>query len=371
MPYNEIYVDPSIDTDSGAGTSGDPYGRLQYALDNATRGGIGANNRFNVKAGTTTTLSAPLSMSTFGAGSVNEPCTIQGYTSSPGDGGIATIDGNGGNFHIFGATASVDWYWHFEDMKLTNTGTAAVFGANANYLMCTNCEISDGLETIADAAASELFERCYIKGMSAGALTKVRVNHCFVRHGGTLAAITNTTDMVSTNNLILVESDVVGINLNSPTTERVFNNSILCTAGGALTNSGIRVTAPRAANVINNLIEGFNAALGVNNYRFGANFRGNAAFDCVYVRGDSFDCQFDDTETLVSSPFAKTGSLPTDFTSASFWGDVYAYFAPVDVGNVYSGFPAGANQTKGAVGQPVGGGGPSGPVRHPLARLQT
>ena len=352
MAYNEIYVDPSIDTDSGTGTSGDPYGRLQYALDNATRGGNGANNRFNVKAGTTTTLSAPLSMSTFGSGNVNEPCTIQGYTSSPGDGGIATIDGNGGNFHIFGATLSVDWYWQFEDMRLTNTGTAAVFGQYANYLMCTNCEISDGLETIVDSAASELFERCYIKGMSAGALTRVRVNHCFVRHGGTSAAITNNTDMVSTNNLILVESNVDGIYLNTPGTERVFNNSILCTAGGTLTNRGIQVYRPRTCNVINNLIEGFNSALLVNNYQFGANFRSNAAFDCVNIREDSFDCQFDDTETLISSPFAKTGSLPTDFTSTTFWSDVYAYFKPVDTGNVLNGFPEGSNTVKGALGKP-------------------
>ena len=316
MAYNEIYVDPSIDTDSGTGTSGDPYGRLQYALDNATKGGTGANNRFNVKAGTTTTLSAPLSMSAFGAGDVNQPCTIQGYASSPGDGGIATIDGNGGNFHIFGATASVDWYWQFEDMKLTNTGTAAVFGANANYLMCTNCEISDGLTTIVDSATGPLFERCHIKGMSAGALTKVRANHCFISHGGTSAAITVITDMVSTNNLILVESNVDGIYLDTPITDRVFNNSILCTAGGTLSNNGIHVYRTRTCNVINNLIEGFDNALFVSTHRFGANFRSNAAFDCVNVRGDSFDCQFDDTESLVSSPFAKIGSLPTDFTSA-------------------------------------------------------
>lgn len=51
MALTEVYVDPSIAGDSGAGTVGDPYGDLEYALEQVTRDATNGD-RFNIKAGT-------------------------------------------------------------------------------------------------------------------------------------------------------------------------------------------------------------------------------------------------------------------------------------------------------------------------------
>jgi len=48
MALTEIYVDPAIAANSGTGTSGDPYGDLQYALNRQPlqhQGGNGGNSR--------------------------------------------------------------------------------------------------------------------------------------------------------------------------------------------------------------------------------------------------------------------------------------------------------------------------------------
>ena len=36
MAITEVYVDPSIAGDSGVGTIGDPYGDLEYAIEQET-----------------------------------------------------------------------------------------------------------------------------------------------------------------------------------------------------------------------------------------------------------------------------------------------------------------------------------------------
>jgi hypothetical protein len=86
----EIYVDPSLDSDSGAGTSGDPYGDLEWALSQASMGAGGS--RINIKAGTAEVLSAPLDFTSFGVPNVGTNLQIEGYTSTAGDGGMGEIN---------------------------------------------------------------------------------------------------------------------------------------------------------------------------------------------------------------------------------------------------------------------------------------
>lgn len=54
MSVTEVYVDSSIGADSGAGTIGDPYGRLSHAFTQSSSTTNG--KRYNVKG---TTLASP------------------------------------------------------------------------------------------------------------------------------------------------------------------------------------------------------------------------------------------------------------------------------------------------------------------------
>ncbi len=51
MALTEIYVDPAIAADSGAGTEGSPYGDLEYAIEQETFD-LTNGTRVNIKAGT-------------------------------------------------------------------------------------------------------------------------------------------------------------------------------------------------------------------------------------------------------------------------------------------------------------------------------
>ena len=91
MAVNEVYVDSSIGADSGAGTIGDPYGRLSYAFTQSSS--VTNGKRYNVKG--TSSGSPETSFGTPPNGATSAPVYIQGYTTAAGDGGILYVDGGG------------------------------------------------------------------------------------------------------------------------------------------------------------------------------------------------------------------------------------------------------------------------------------
>ena len=123
MALTELYVDPSIAADSGAGTIGDPYGDLEYCLeqeDYDLTNGI----RVNIKAGTDEVVAAELSVAMASTAAPGKsvawvptqaaPCVFQGYTTAAGDGGKGGISG-GGSVSIYSDTA-LDFV-HFVDLQ--------------------------------------------------------------------------------------------------------------------------------------------------------------------------------------------------------------------------------------------------------------
>jgi hypothetical protein len=102
------------------GTALLPFHTVQGALDLTTRDATDGD-RINVKAGTTLTLDATLDYTTYGTPAAAAQLTIQGYTTSAGDGGIGVIDG-AGTYSICTAWT----YVTFTDMKLGNCGSADV-----------------------------------------------------------------------------------------------------------------------------------------------------------------------------------------------------------------------------------------------------
>jgi len=366
MAMSEYYVDPSIAGNSGTGTIGDPYGDLQYALDNITRNSTDGDV-IHIKAGTAEVLSAQLSYTTYGTTAVAAPLAFRGYSSTARDGGIAEIDGNG-------AAVSNQGYIGWADLKIHNGGTADLIGGagtfayncwfsdttgyafNGNSGSMTNCVFSNwgGSKSYAifPSAASEM-KGCYLEVDSSNQPSS------WVVAGQNGAKVTDT--------IINMKSGVTcgGIWVFS-NSNRIKNCSILSAAG---TGTGIENNNGYYNDIQYNIVEGFSGTGGEGiNYNTATTCLGMVGFNACYNNTTDFvqsgvaSAQIDltdDDETLSSSAFAKSGSITlSDFVSdnAGFWASVAAYFEPQDTGNVFGNFGFNA-LTKGAVPRPVGAGG--------------
>jgi len=356
---SETYVDPSIAANSGTGTIGDPYGDLQYALDTMTRDATNGD-RINIKSGTAEILTGTISLASYGGPTSTAGLIFQGYDSVAGDGGIGVLDGNGGNF-----TCCTNTTAHFhKHMRFTNTGSAVCVRLGF-YCKMVECEADNstggGIDLTGNFNAAI---KCYVHNVGGVGIEGGMIHGCYIANGTN--KVTNAISLdapgLAAFNIINIDGSSNGITAGNP--DFAIGNSVLSSAG---TGYGIdAIGGFTFAHMRNNLVEGFSGTGGkgflMSGDTWGLDYSG-AFNNFTNYSGAADDILIDDNETLVASPFAKTGSLPTDFTSASFWSDLYAYFAPVDTGNVYSGFPVGSNQTKGAVGQPVGGGAGGGLLR--------
>ena len=161
MALTETYVDPSIAGDSGAGTSGDPYGDLQYALNTMTRDGTNGD-RINIKAGSDEVLSAALSLATYGTPTNGARLLFQGYTSTAGDGGIGGISGNG-SYSLFSSAPN---YVGLIDMHIHNSGSATVMNLNS-YCYTQNCEIDNTTGNGIVTGSNSQIVNCYIHNCGA------------------------------------------------------------------------------------------------------------------------------------------------------------------------------------------------------------
>lgn len=347
MALTEIYVDPSIAADSGAGTLGDPYGDLEYAIEQETFDTTNGT-RVNIKAGTDEVLAADLgdaladtSVSVAWAPSSGAPLVFQGYTSAAGDGGIGGISGGGSVAIITAATLD---YISFVDLHLHNTG-AVLLAQVDDFCSFIGCEIDTTTERGLFLGLNGLVDSCYFHTIS-GVSAVVSSNGSLVRHcqfdmagdGGMTSCVIDISGAglgsSALRNIISIDGTQRGIKIGDG--GQADYNSIYCNGGSGI---GIQVNnANDAISASNNLIEGFSSGTGI--------YIGAANISCRIVRGNSFyNCATEiddasaefppiikaDNETLSASPF----------TSAST-GD----FSPVDTGNV----------KEGALPQVIGGG---------------
>lgn len=346
----EIYVDPAIAGDSGAGTIGDPYGDLQYALNTATRDAT-HGNRFNIKAGTDEILAAALSLTTYGTPSLTAPLIFQGYTGAAGDGGIGGISG-GGSVAVW---ASMPAYVSMRDLVLHNTGSAAIvtFGGFANNLVACVIHNTTGNGVVFSTSVGQGVIGCHLYdigtiGVVGAPTADALVARNYFANGtkSFTVAIGGGTmrGLQISRNVISIGGASNGIDLTSYS-NLVEHNAIL-SAGGTgkgITNSNGGV----AARVINNLAEGFSGSGGVGIHAAAGNemavYGHNAVFNCATAYSlDDVRINLGDNETLSATPFAKSGS--------NTFANRGTYFAPVDTGNVWGGaYPTELGLDKGAV----------------------
>jgi hypothetical protein len=329
----QIYVDPSLNSNSGTGTDVDPYGDLQYALNTATRDGTNGN-RINIKAGAAEVLSAILNFTNFTTPtSAVAPIVFAGWD------GVGVIDGGGG------AMISTSAHMHFRDLEIKNGGSStlvATAGAGCSIIRCKIDNTSGiGIDL---GGANCLVSECEItdcgQGVVCGAAQGTIVNNYFKfgtnRNFTTALQNTATGIQICERNTFSVGTSGSALLING-TGMRFVSNSILANGSngaGIVLNS---ITRSVNMAIENNVIEGFSDPGGrgisfINTTSVPLRYAHNACFNNetnYHQIGDAIAIEDIDNEVLTASPFAKTG--------ADTFANRFAYFAPVDTGNIRGG----------------------------------
>jgi len=333
------YVDPAIDANSGAGTLGDPYGDLQYALDTVTRNASNGD-RFCIKSGTDENLSANLDLSTYGTPAAYQPLILQGYDAAAQDGGIGVLNGGGGNFQMVGSTAIDGLYLFDLEFKNLSTSSNSYFALLDNYGGVINCKFTGPSYRSLYTWAGVYTPIIYCDFIDSGAY------HCASGgYGNVLFNYFEQGPNIATYGLFagtgnLVFGNIFNWGTNANTTHAMNTYYFGCVVSN---NSFYRANATGQAiyaasssaygsTIINNLIEGFSIGVDDNTYDF-ALCRNNAAYntttpsilnDTQHTAPLAADTTLDPVEVLTASPFrdAPNGDfrpVQVDGIGAQFW----------------------------------------------------
>tara|TARA_R110002012_G_scaffold89951_2_gene220207 strand:- start:848 stop:1873 length:1026 start_codon:yes stop_codon:yes gene_type:complete len=332
MDITEIYVDPSINADSGTGTIGDPFGDLEYAIEQTTFD-ITNGTRVNIKAGTDEVVAAELGAAM--ANSVTTPAwavsntakaVFQGYTSVAGDGGIGGISGGGSSPVFFTLTDHI----HCIDLHMHNCGSGLICQID-NYCSVVNCEVNNGGSGLG-LGVSSLCENNYVHdfdgtGISGEAGTLI-TNNIVIGNGDSPLYCINSTGGDVIRNILTVEyTSTSGINVASPY-GAIENNSIWAnaTAGSGITFSAANLFLK---SLKNNLIEGFSDTGGK-----GINFTNQPRIG-VYGANSIYNC----ATVVTSAPHDtyKSAGANETLSVSPFTDPTILDFNPVDTGAVKEG----------------------------------
>jgi len=344
-PPTDYYVDPSIAGNSGAGTVGDPYGDLQYALDTITQDTTDGD-RINVKAGTAEILTAALSLTTYGTPNYAYPLIFQGYTTSQGDGGIGAIDCQTFTA-ITNAGNGISWF----DMEVYDGPSTGSLITLLGFSSIAGCYIHDsdghGLTVSGDysAVVGNRFEDLGSSGYHMlGVNNNVDgpiINGNYFKQGASRtcdhAAKIQGPYTAFTANIISIDSTSDGVDFTKYGCY-VDGNTILSSSG---TGIGINLssTFDMCNHVVNNYIEGFSGAGGVGLSNASSSngsgvFGQNAYYNNTTDQTQNCELNYElgDNETLGATGLTKSGS--------DTYANRFTYFEPVDTGNMVSGgFP--------------------------------
>lgn len=340
----EIYVDPSINANSGSGTIGSPYGDLQFALNSATRDSTNGN-RFNIKAGTAEVLSAAISFTTYGTPTATAPCIFEGYTSAAGDGGLATISCGGGSHGL--VTTVANCYWKCLTFTASSAAIFANVTTNNNFDSCVFSGLTGAGAVIAIAGGT--VTRCQFaittgaSAVQSSANSYIADNYIVGPGTGGTGIRANTAAGTSIARNIIIGCNTWGI-LSSNTCS-VRHNTVCGTAG---TGRGVWVENASSARyqLVSNYVEGYSGAGGQGYDLEGdLNLIGhNAAWNNTtnYSYDSDRHINAGDDESLAASGIEKSGAMS--------YANRALYFAPANVGNMRNGgFPGGTGLSKGAI----------------------
>lgn len=331
---SHIYVDPAIAADSGAGSRADPYGDVEWAIEQTT---FDATNgtQVNIKAGTDEILAAELSVAMADTGTSiawlpteGAPCIFRGYTAETDDGGIGGLSG-GGSVSVY--NDPIFDYVCFIDLHCHDTGAAVVLRFD-NSGTVINCEIDNTTAAGIEGDNNCTIINSYIHDIGGVGIDIAggNIQYNFFENGAKEMTVVivhgGTQGLVIMRNIIKVSDDTRGITV-SDNSIACFN-SVWCDGGTA---EGFMITGARYGIMCaNNIAEGFSGAGGV-----GFNFShaqgrltwydGNVSYNNTQdyrAPGDKTIFGLSDNEVLTESPFTDAAN-----------GD----FSPVNTGNVKEG----------------------------------
>jgi len=372
MAITQYYVSPASGNDTtGDGSSGTPWATVQKALNTITRNATDGD-QINLQAGGTDTLSAALTLATYGRPTQAAPLIIRGYTSAANDGGVGVISG-GGSYAILTGTSNDCIY--MIDLRLTNSGGNYLV-AMRDYCSILNCEIDTSTAGGVVINGKSNVEHCYVHDctgghgiyISAGTGHKIRWNRVVGCGANTnnyqIAAEFWSTEVIG--NICVPAAGRSGIHANGAGV-RVDGNTIFCVSG---TGRGINVNAVANIAIVNNIIEGFSGSGGT-----GITF--NAAAVCALYHSNAFYNNATNVsgapkvagvtgnnDTLAASPFvdAANGDFDINGTVAGVTEDAW----PSSFLGLASTSP---KADKGAVQAGAGTGGAPASVPRPPAAL--
>lgn len=323
MALTAYYVDSDIGTDTGAGTSGDPYGNIQHCLDTITRD---STNGDIIYGKGSETLGGALSFATYGT-----PSKADRLVLSRWDADWTLTAQNSSTAIIASAVSWVDYLdIIFDGNSCTTTSTidAAInefkgctfrdsaYNSNNGMVNCSGnttrivgCSFDDMPYPL------RIGGDCFIKGNDfrgyTGYIYLQGAHNRFIGNTVDASGGTGARGVYCTNDY-----------------NHISGNSFL---GSASTVPLIDLSSSAQANTVsNNLCEGASGTGGKGIYIQAA---GNVAYgNACYNNTTDYDLHAnttfqDDNESLGASPFAKSGS--------NTFANRGAYFAPVDTGNVW------------------------------------
>lgn len=259
-PY---YVDPSLNANSGTGTSGDPFGDLQYALNTVTRDATNGDI-FHIKAGTAEVLAASLSFTTYGAPTWDIPVAFQGYTSTAGDGGIGVIDGNG-SYAAFSNNLSG---FVIKNIKFQNSGSTYLvdFYSGVGRGLFSDCVFdATGITQTAVRATCTVFLRCSFINFSATAVQSFGNSRFYfntfktsVLTSGAYLLYCGERDVVF-GNMIWLDDGSSGLAIVCGSNIDIINNTIFC-IGSGISSHGIATGDSKSIIIFNNYVEGLSGS---------------------------------------------------------------------------------------------------------------
>ncbi|MCG8430736.1 MAG: hypothetical protein MJA29_06170 [Candidatus Omnitrophica bacterium] len=180
----EYYVNFSTGTDdlaAGRGASdGDPWKTIKYAIETGITRNATSGDRVNCKDNATHTVATAIDVTQYAADATSAaPLIVQGYTSTPNDGGLADIDVDTGV--AFQSSGSFDHsYWKDLDIEGNYNGILHLVDRNGATIACriVNNDTTGGEAYLQDRDAIAAF--CYFEGDDSSRVVNSSLTSTFI-----------------------------------------------------------------------------------------------------------------------------------------------------------------------------------------------
>jgi len=337
----DYYVDATLDSNSGDGTIGNPFGDLQFGFDSTSLVAVGQDDWWLHGE---EVLAATLNRGVHASTSHSRRQVVYSW-----DGVNAQTRGygsiNGGGNRIVSATQG----FSLDSLELHNGGSSYLAIGFSGYTSgLINCYLHDCVGGVSATANASFLYGCRIEdvgGYGATGFGKVFGNYFAngTKKFSTAIHPASTYPTIVRNNILVLDGASQGI--MAYIYGEVWNNSLL-SVGATGAAKGI-YTAGNGCSIGNNVIEGFITGVHVVSGSR-ADYYGNN-----YCFGNTTDYQIDDV-TIDMGDNEIGGATAFEKSGAASYANRLSYFSPADIGNARSGV---YGLAKGALPAPAGGSG--------------